>query len=295
MARCSRWMRARARRSGTRRCWTTRPACTRPPARSSPMARCSPVAAASRWSARVRTTASSPRTMRQRAASCGARAPFPGPANPATRPGAMCPMPSASMSGAWMPPSYDPELNLLYIGTSVTSPAPKYLLGGNDKQHLYHNSTLALDPAHRQDRVVLPAPRRSLGSRSSLRTHPGRYRGRARSGTPWRGSTRTSTPASATRSSPAFRARPASSTRSIGAPASSCGRGPPSSRTWCESIDGTTGEVTVAPDVTVPGEGRRGADLPERHRRQELARRRLQPAHGHHVFSVAEHLRGVSR
>jgi PQQ-dependent dehydrogenase (methanol/ethanol family) len=47
--------------------------------------------------------------------------------------------------GAWMPPSYDPALNLLYIGTSVTSPAPKFLLGGNDKQHLYHNSTLAID------------------------------------------------------------------------------------------------------------------------------------------------------
>jgi alcohol dehydrogenase (cytochrome c) len=48
--------------------------------------------------------------------------------------------------GAWMPPSYDPELKLLYIGTSVTSPAPKFLLGGNDKEHLYHNSTLALNP-----------------------------------------------------------------------------------------------------------------------------------------------------
>ena len=47
--------------------------------------------------------------------------------------------------GAWMPPSYDPELNLVYIGTSVTSPAPKFLLGGVDKKHLYHNSTLALN------------------------------------------------------------------------------------------------------------------------------------------------------
>ncbi len=47
--------------------------------------------------------------------------------------------------GTWMPPSYDPELKLLFIGTSVTSPAPKFLLGGNDKKHLYHNSTLALD------------------------------------------------------------------------------------------------------------------------------------------------------
>ena len=47
--------------------------------------------------------------------------------------------------GAWMVPSYDPELNLVYIGTSVTSPAPKFLIGGTDLQHLYHNSTLALD------------------------------------------------------------------------------------------------------------------------------------------------------
>ncbi len=49
--------------------------------------------------------------------------------------------------GAWMTPSYDPELKLLYIGTSVTSPAPKFLLGGNDRKHLYHNCTLALDIA----------------------------------------------------------------------------------------------------------------------------------------------------
>ena len=47
--------------------------------------------------------------------------------------------------GAWMVPSYDPELNLIYVGTSVTSPAPKFLLGGIENQHLYHNSTLALD------------------------------------------------------------------------------------------------------------------------------------------------------
>lgn len=47
--------------------------------------------------------------------------------------------------GTWMAPSYDAELNLLYIGTSVTSPAPKFLVGGSDNTHLYHNSTLALD------------------------------------------------------------------------------------------------------------------------------------------------------
>jgi alcohol dehydrogenase (cytochrome c) len=47
--------------------------------------------------------------------------------------------------GMWMVPSYDPELKQLYIGTSVTAPAPKFMLGGNDDQYLYHNSTLALD------------------------------------------------------------------------------------------------------------------------------------------------------
>ena len=47
--------------------------------------------------------------------------------------------------GTWMAPSYDPDLNLLYIGTSVTSPAPKFLVGGVNNKHLYHNSTLALD------------------------------------------------------------------------------------------------------------------------------------------------------
>lgn len=48
--------------------------------------------------------------------------------------------------GAWMIPSYDPELRLIYMGTSVTAPAPKFLLGGDDQAHLYHNTTLALAP-----------------------------------------------------------------------------------------------------------------------------------------------------
>jgi alcohol dehydrogenase (cytochrome c) len=48
--------------------------------------------------------------------------------------------------GSWLVPSYDPELNLVFVGTSVTSPAPKYLLGGNENTHLYHNCTLAINP-----------------------------------------------------------------------------------------------------------------------------------------------------
>ena len=47
--------------------------------------------------------------------------------------------------GMWMVPSFDPETNRIYVGTSVTAPAPKFMLGGNDEQHLYHNSTLAID------------------------------------------------------------------------------------------------------------------------------------------------------
>jgi alcohol dehydrogenase (cytochrome c) len=47
--------------------------------------------------------------------------------------------------GTWMVPSYDPELNLIYVGTSVTIPAPKFILGGNQNKHLYHNCTLAID------------------------------------------------------------------------------------------------------------------------------------------------------
>ena len=39
--------------------------------------------------------------------------------------------------GSWMVPSYDPDLELVYVGTSVTSPAPKFMLGGVDRAHLF--------------------------------------------------------------------------------------------------------------------------------------------------------------
>jgi PQQ-dependent dehydrogenase (methanol/ethanol family) len=47
--------------------------------------------------------------------------------------------------GSWLVPSYDAELGLVFAGTSVTSPAPKFAISGNDLKYLYHNSTLALD------------------------------------------------------------------------------------------------------------------------------------------------------
>ena len=43
------------------------------------------------------------------------------------------------------PLANDHELRLVYQGTSVTAPAPKFMLGGVDNRHLYHNSTPALD------------------------------------------------------------------------------------------------------------------------------------------------------
>ena len=70
--------------------------------------------------------------------------------------------------GAWMVPSYDPELNLLYVGTSVTSPAPKFMLAGNDKTVSLSQLHAGPERRHRRDRLVLPAHRRSLGFRSPI-------------------------------------------------------------------------------------------------------------------------------
>ena len=70
---------------------------------------------------------------------------IPGPGEPGDETWGGVPFEERRHVGAWMVPSYDPALNLVYVGTSVTSPAPKFLLGGAENQHLYHNSTLALD------------------------------------------------------------------------------------------------------------------------------------------------------
>ncbi|MGX7896646.1 outer membrane protein assembly factor BamB family protein [Tsuneonella sp. HG222] len=55
------------------------------------------------------------------------------------------PLEQRQQVGAWMIASYDPELKLIYMGTSVTAPAPKISLAGAEHDYLYHNSTLALD------------------------------------------------------------------------------------------------------------------------------------------------------
>ena len=70
---------------------------------------------------------------------------IPAPGEPGNESWGGVPFEDRKHVGAWMVPSFDPELNLVYVGTSVTSPAPKFLIGGIDNKHLYHNSTLALD------------------------------------------------------------------------------------------------------------------------------------------------------
>ncbi len=70
---------------------------------------------------------------------------IPGPGEPGYESWGDVPMEQRWHVGTWMVPSYDPELNLIYVGTSVTIPAPKFTLGGNEKQHLYHNCTLAIN------------------------------------------------------------------------------------------------------------------------------------------------------
>lgn len=70
---------------------------------------------------------------------------IPGPGEPGNDTWGDVPYEDRAHVGSWMVPSYDPVLNLVYVGTSVTSPAPKFMLGGADRTHLYHNSTLALD------------------------------------------------------------------------------------------------------------------------------------------------------
>ena len=69
---------------------------------------------------------------------------IPGPGEPGDESWGDVPFEERKHVGSWMVPSYDPELNLVYMGTSVTSPAPKFMLAGQENAHLYHNSTLAL-------------------------------------------------------------------------------------------------------------------------------------------------------
>jgi len=70
---------------------------------------------------------------------------IPGPGEPGDESWGGIPMNQRWHVGTWMVPSYDPELNLIILGTSVTIPAPKFTLAGADKNYLFHNCTLAIN------------------------------------------------------------------------------------------------------------------------------------------------------
>jgi len=70
---------------------------------------------------------------------------IPRPGEPGSETWGDVPLANRRHVGTWMVPSYDAEFNLIYVGTSVTSPAPKFLFGNNNLKYLYHNSTLAID------------------------------------------------------------------------------------------------------------------------------------------------------
>ena len=170
---------------------------------------------------------------------------IPGPGEPGDETWGNVPMNERWHVGTWMVPSYDPELNLIYIGTSVTIPAPKFTLAGNDKKHLYHNCTLAINadtgkivwyyqhvvdhwdldhPFERMlvDTAVAPNPR------DVIVDQPEGEAGRAAQGR-----------------SPAFPARPASSTRSTGTTGEFLWARPTVAQNVISTIDGTTGAVIV--------------------------------------------------
>jgi PQQ-dependent dehydrogenase (methanol/ethanol family) len=56
------------------------------------------------------------------------------------------PMEARRHASAWMPGSFDPELNLVYWGTGVTAPVAEKLRGAGKADLLYTNSTLAINP-----------------------------------------------------------------------------------------------------------------------------------------------------
>ena len=194
--------------------------------------------------------------------------------------------------GLWMVPSFDPELNRIYVGTSVTSPAPKFMLAGNDEQYLYHNSTLAIDAdtgkvvwylQHNVDHWDLDHPFERILIDTAVAPDP--------SAVAWINP----------------RVRPGQVHKVI--------TGVPGKTGLVYTIDRETGQFlwarpTVEQNViarvntesgrrrrqrreAVHGPESRDARVPEPHRRQELSRRRLQPRHEAHVHAAAKHLHDV--
>ena len=196
--------------------------------------------------------------------------------------------------GSWMAPSYDPELNLVYVGTSVTSPAPKFLLGGIENRYLYHNSTLALDGdtgaivwyyQHLNDHWDLDHPFERLLVDTAVAPDP--------AAVSWinprleRGEVRR-----------VLTGIPGKTRRRLHA-------GPRDGRVPVGAADGDPERHQRHRRRDRRGDGERGAHLHRRGpggaglpvlvRRQGLGGRRLQPADERHVHAAAQHLRPHAR
>ena len=192
--------------------------------------------------------------------------------------------------GSWMVPSFDPELNLIYVGTSVTSPAPKFMLGGVDNKHLYHNSTLALDADtgeiawyyqhlndswdldHPFERILVDtavAPDASAVTWINPGIQPGEVR-KVVTGIPGK----TGVVYTLDRETGEFLWATSTVTQNV-----------------ISNIDGATGAVHRERRARLQRAGPGGAGLPHLERRQGLGGRRLQPADQYHVHAVAQCLR----
>ena len=220
---------------------------------------------------------------------------IPGPGEPGDETWGDVPFERRKHVGTWMVPSYDPGLNLVYIGTSVTSPAPKFMLGGPELAHLYHNSTLALDadtgdivwyyqhlnddwdldhPFERLlvDTAVAPDPDAVAWINPRLR--PGEER-RVMTGIPGK----TGVVYTLDRETGEF-----------------LWANPTVAQNVITHIDGATGDVNGEPRGHLLGPGPGAAGVPELGRRQRLGGGRLQPPHPHHVLpACATPASGCSR
>ena len=181
--------------------------------------------------------------------------------------------------GTWMVPSYDPE----------TEPDLRRHVGDDPGAEVHARRQRQAAPLpqlhagaerrHRQDRLVLPARRRSLGSRSSVRAAARRHRRRARtrSEVPWinprikPGEKRKVITGIPGKTGDRLHARSADRRVPVGAADGDAERHQQDRRRHRRG----DGQSRDARSRKIDEEQ---ADLPEQQRRQELAGRRLQPA-----------------
>ena len=103
--------------------------------------------------------------------------PIPRPGEPGDETWGGLPFEKRFHVGAWFVGSYDPELDLIYWGTSVPAPSPEILRGTGDGENALLQQHRRTRSGDRQAGVVLPtSTARQLGSRPPVRAGAGRCR-----------------------------------------------------------------------------------------------------------------------